>query len=236
MKGPEVFHGKVIHSMDYAAMDYESAANFVKGKQVTVVGFQKSALDIAMECSVAHGLRNPCTVLYRTEQWNVPANLPRGLPLTCLCLNRFSELLVHKPGEGFFPSLLATMLSPLDSEVIKSSETFLRLKFSKTTNKAPLMKHFLSIEMKCQWLAELLDDTFKLHSIKEMENDMVEWDEYLKRSSGEHYRRSCIALPIWYNDQLCKDMGWNPKRKKGFFAELFESYGPLDYVSPSRSN
>ncbi|KAI9180235.1 hypothetical protein LWI28_002600 [Acer negundo] len=81
-----MFHGKVIHS----AMDYESAANFVKGKQVTVVGFQKSALDIAMECSVANGLRNPCTVLYRTEQWNVPANLSWGVPLTCLCLNRIS--------------------------------------------------------------------------------------------------------------------------------------------------
>ncbi|KAK0582390.1 hypothetical protein LWI29_025048 [Acer saccharum] len=77
--------------MDYAAMDYESATNFVKGKQVIVVGFHKSALDIAMECS--EGLKNQCTVLYRTEQWNVPANLLWGLPLTCLCLNRFSELL-----------------------------------------------------------------------------------------------------------------------------------------------
>ncbi|KAK3190214.1 hypothetical protein Dsin_029775 [Dipteronia sinensis] len=114
-KGPEAFHGKLIHSMDYAAMDYESAANFVKGKEVvvTVVGFQKSAVDIAMEWSVANGLRNPCTVLYWTEQWNVPANLSWGVPLACLCLNGFSELLVRKPGEGFLPSLLATMLSPL---------------------------------------------------------------------------------------------------------------------------
>lgn len=54
-KGPEAFHGKVIHSMEYANMDDESAAKFVTGKQVTVVGSQKFALDIAMECSNANG-------------------------------------------------------------------------------------------------------------------------------------------------------------------------------------
>ena len=74
--------------------------------------------------------------------------------------------------------------------------------------------------------------TFKLPSIKEMEKDVGKWDEYMKRYSAQYYRRSCIgALHIWYNDQLCKDMGWNPKRKKGLFAELFEPYGPNDYVS-----
>ncbi|KAK4847470.1 hypothetical protein QYF36_002280 [Acer negundo] len=63
---------------------------------------------------------------------------------------------------------------------------------------------------------------------------MVEWDRYMKRYSGRYYQRSCkSALHIWYNDQLCKDMGWNPKRKKGFFAKLFEPYGPLDYVTIS---
>ena len=138
----KAFHGDVIHSMDYANMDYESARDFVRGRRVTVVGFQKFAMDIAMECSTANGSKNstsfieiwhrffffnlmvivifiyagvehPCRVLYRTEHWTIPDYNPWGVPLPYLYLNRFSELMVHKPGEGFLLSLLATILAPL---------------------------------------------------------------------------------------------------------------------------
>ncbi|KAK3195819.1 hypothetical protein Dsin_027129 [Dipteronia sinensis] len=349
-KGPEAFRGKVVHSIDYASMDDETATNFVKGKRVTIVGFQKSAMDIAMECSAANGLENPCTILYKTKHWNVPDYLPWGVPLAYLYLSRFSELLLRKPGEGFLLGLLATMLSPLGwacskfveshikkkhqlvkhgmvpehsflqelssclistvpekfydkveegSIVLKNSQSFSfceegiladneieqlktdlvifatgfkgdkKLKdmfVSKTfqdymmgsPNEAlPLYREIIhpripqlavigfseslsnlyASEMRCRWLAELLDGTFKLPSIKQMENDTVEWDRYMKRYSGRYYRRSCIAaLQIWYNDHLCKDMGWNHKRKKGFFAELFEPYGPLDYATTSGRN
>ncbi|XP_030944327.1 probable flavin-containing monooxygenase 1 [Quercus lobata] len=344
-QGPEVFHGKVIHSMEYAAMDYESAAKLIKGKQVTVVGFQKSALDIAMECSMANGIEHPCTVLYKTEHWIVPDFFPWGVPLPLLYLNRFAELLIHKPGEGFLLSLLATILSPVRWAFSKFVESYIKKKLrlaklgmvpkhsflqqlssclicimpekfydkveegsiilKKGTNfsfckggvmingEEQLLKTDLVIlatgfrgdrklkdifvsptfkdhmagspnttvplyrecihpripqlavigfsesvsnlytsEIRCRWLAELLDGTFKLPSIKDMEKNVEIWDKYMKTYSGRYYRRSCIgAIQIWYNDQLCKDMGWNPKRKKGLIAELLEPYGPLDYVS-----
>ncbi|KAK9052085.1 hypothetical protein SSX86_028713 [Deinandra increscens subsp. villosa] len=53
--GPEVFCGKAIHSMEYATMDHDEAAAFVKGKKVVVVGFGKTGLDIARECSSVNG-------------------------------------------------------------------------------------------------------------------------------------------------------------------------------------
>ncbi|KAI8553909.1 hypothetical protein RHMOL_Rhmol05G0053000 [Rhododendron molle] len=305
-KGPEVFQGKVIHSMDYAAMDYATAKELVNGERVAVVGLQKSALDIAMECSTVNEMDLPCTVIYRTEHWNIPDFQPWGVPLAYFYLHRFSELSIHKPGEGPLLSLLATLLSPVRwafSKFVEShvkhklklakfgmvpKHSFLQELSSCLTSTVPddfynrvekgsirliqalafakkdliagspdktvplyrecihpripqlavigFSESFANLytsEMRCRWLAELLDSTFKLPSIKEMEKDIAEWDEYMKQYSVKNYRRSCIgALHIWYNDQLCKDMGWNPKRKKGFVAELFEPYGPMDYACP----
>ncbi|KAJ0635668.1 putative flavin-containing monooxygenase [Helianthus annuus] len=88
-------------------------------------------------------------------------------------------------------------------------------------------------EMRAKWVVSLLEGAFKLPSVNEMEKDIARWDEYMKQSIEEyHYRSSVGALEIWYNDQLCKDMGMSRLRKKGPFANLFEPHGPLDYVSP----
>ena len=52
-------------------------------------------------------------MLYKTEHWNLPNHHPWGIPLSLLYMNRFAELLIHKPGEGFFLYLLAVLLSPI---------------------------------------------------------------------------------------------------------------------------
>jgi len=54
-KGPETFDGQVIHSMDYSKMGTKKATEMVKGKRVTIIGYLKSAIDIAAECAVANG-------------------------------------------------------------------------------------------------------------------------------------------------------------------------------------
>lgn len=94
--------------------------------------------------------------------------------------------------------------------------------------------------MRARWLACFLDDGFMLPSKQIMEKNIMEWDKYYKRYSGNSsdcYRRSCITpIHIWYNDQLCKDMGCNPRRKKGFFGELFLPYHPADYANLELKN
>ncbi|KAK8943188.1 putative flavin-containing monooxygenase 1 [Platanthera zijinensis] len=347
-EGPETFNGKVIHSMDYSNMDSTAAAELIKGKRIVIIGYLKSALDLASDCANINGPEHPCTMIIRTKRWNIAQLEAWGISLKYFYFNRFSELLLHKPGEGLGLSIIATMLSPLrwifskfvesylmktipmkrhgmvpeysffegiivglldglpenfydkveDGRIIlKPSKTF---KFCKNgvlaegetkpieadlviygtgyngdqkirdifvspwfkniaarTEDAiiPLYRECIhpqipqlaiigysdsisnlyTSEMKARWLACFLDDGFILPSRKDMEKNISEWDKFFKKYSGNssrYYRRSCInSVHTWYNDQLCKDMGCNPRRKKGFFTDLFMPYGPSDYAT-----
>ncbi|KAI7728402.1 hypothetical protein M8C21_016225 [Ambrosia artemisiifolia] len=343
-KGPEVYQGQAIHSMEYSAMDNNKAAEFVKGKKVVVVGFGKTGLDIARECASVNGPEHPCTILYRHDHWKIGSWFPWGFPISSFLFSRFRELLIHKPGEGFLLSFVATALSPLRWAIWKLLEIYIisNLQLAKfdmvpphsvsqdlhsglvmylpnpqnfidTLNKGSiklkkspsfsfyekgvlisqddtqieaqvvifatgfngkqklknifesqtfgqliedsqrvglyresippripqiavigysegLLSLYIS-ESTSRWVATLLDGKFKLPSINEMEKDVTRWDEHLKQVSGQYYYLSALCgSEIWYNDHICKDMGVNPMRKKGLFANIFKPYGPTDYI------
>ncbi|EXB91555.1 putative flavin-containing monooxygenase 1 [Morus notabilis] len=316
-QGPEVFNGEVIHSMDYSAMNNDKAAEVIRRKRVTIVGSQKSAVDIAAECSDKNGVEYPCTMIQRTVHWQLPSHNLWGVNFGFLYFTRFSELLIHKPGETFLLRILATLLSPLRWAISKFAESYLRWKlplkkfgmvpkssflqdissctiavlpenfYNKVEQGSIILKksqsfgfcrkgliidgesqpletdvvilatgqiihpripqlaiigyaegfsNLLNSEIRCRWLVELLSGSFQLPSIKEMQKNVRRWENNLKLYSGKYIARSCIgSVNIWYNDQLCKDMGLQHKRKKGIFAEFSQPYGPIDYVGLARN-
>ncbi|KAL6844628.1 hypothetical protein ACP4OV_025287 [Aristida adscensionis] len=340
--GPEFFKGKVLHSMDYSCMD--NVAEFVRGKNVTIVGSGKSAFDIAAEVARVNGVSQPCTMICRTKHWLVHKSSIWGVPLSYFYLNRISQLLLHKPGEGFLDYIVATALSPLRWALTKVIETYFKwsiplqkhgmvpeysfsfamsacliamlpegfydrvdegsiiLKKSKTFSfcddgitlqdgneciksdvvilatgfrgdqklrdiftanwckrivagspdtAVPLYRECIhpripqlaivgysesltdlyASERMANWVAHFLGSGFQLPSIKRMEESVEEWAKYKNQYNGKYFRRSCIStVNIWFNDQLCRDIGCNPRRKKGFLAEWFQPYGPADYA------
>ncbi|WOK94777.1 hypothetical protein Cni_G03482 [Canna indica] len=134
-KGPRVFDGKVIHSMDYSNLDNASAAALIKGNRVTIFGSGKTAFEIASECADANGVGLPCTMMLQTKRWFLDESFCMRFPLFgYFYRNRFSELLVHKPGEGVMMSLLATFLAPLRWLFSKITERYF-------TRNMPLKKH-----------------------------------------------------------------------------------------------
>lgn len=343
-QGPEVFNGKVIHSMHYSDMDKASAAELIRRKRIAIIGSQKSAIDIAGECANANGVEYPCTMIQRSAHWYLPGGSLWGVSLGFLYFNRFSELLIHKPGETFLLKFLATMLSPLRWGVSKFAESYLRWKlplkkygmipkhsflqgfsscqigmlpenfydkveegsivlkksqsfsfckegliidgetqplktdlvilatgykgdqklknmfksqifqkhiFGSSTSIVPLYRQIIhpripqlavigyaegysnlfNSEIRCQWLTHFLDGNLELPCVRDMEKDIILWEKNMKQYAGSNFKRSCIgSTNIWYNDQMCKDMGCKHKRKKGIFAEYFQPYGSTDYA------
>ncbi|XP_010494596.1 PREDICTED: putative flavin-containing monooxygenase 2 [Camelina sativa] len=73
-KGPEIFKGKVLHSMDYSKLHKEKASLLLRGKNVAVIGFKKSAIDLALESALANQGEEgkTCTMVVRTPHWVIP--------------------------------------------------------------------------------------------------------------------------------------------------------------------
>lgn len=53
-KGPQVFQGKVLHTLDYCKLNEEESTELLKDKKVVIFGYKKSAIDLAVECAEAN--------------------------------------------------------------------------------------------------------------------------------------------------------------------------------------
>ncbi|KAK4493252.1 hypothetical protein RD792_017871 [Penstemon davidsonii] len=137
-KGPEIFHGKVMHTLDYCKLNEDESTQLLKGKKVVIFGYKKSAIDLAVECAEAN--QGPdgqtCTMVVRTLHWTVPHYSVWGLPFYMFYSTRASQFLHERPNQGLFRTVLCHMLSPMRRAMSKIIESYL-------TSKLPLEKYGL---------------------------------------------------------------------------------------------
>ncbi|KAL6868285.1 hypothetical protein ACP4OV_015130 [Aristida adscensionis] len=341
-RGPGVFHGQVLHSMDLSNMDHAAAVELVRGKRVAVVGSGKSAYDVVAQCADTNGARHPCAMICRKPRWMVNGGFVWGVSIGHLFANRLAETMVAgKPGEGLALGLVATLLTPLRWVFSKLAEAYFKMNipamakhgmvpgtrfsssistcrlgvlpdrfYDKVDDGSVVIKRAKSVgfcadglvledtgehvvadvvvlatgfrgdkkledvfvsprfkkmvsrtsnlyrqcvhpripqmaiigysegpssvyiyEMMAKWVAHFLDGAFRLPEVGTMERSAAEWGEYMRRQGEGCLEVQCLGgINTWYNDALCRDMGYNPRRKHGFLAEWIEPYGPTDYA------
>ncbi|KAH9305700.1 hypothetical protein KI387_010104 [Taxus chinensis] len=131
-KGPEVFQGKVLHTMDYSALEEKQAYKLLKGKRVVIIGYQKSAMDLSVECAEANQGENghPCTMVFRRTHWILSEDyMCSGVHLAYLYGTRFAQFLLGKPDQGFMLNSISYLFAPLRWAVSKFVEFSLLWKF-----------------------------------------------------------------------------------------------------------
>lgn len=119
-KGLESFTGKVLHS---------SAVNdpaLLENKSVAVIGFAKSATDIA---TLAADRSSECHLLYRKAQWKVPRYFGNVLNMRYLLFSRFSEAFFNCPRKTLFQKILHTVGRPMVWAQWRGLELLLKSQF-----------------------------------------------------------------------------------------------------------
>ncbi|CAA0221344.1 putative flavin-containing monooxygenase 1 [Arabidopsis thaliana] len=125
-KGPEMFQGKVMHSMDYCKLEKEEASTLLSGKKVAVIGFKKSAIDLALESALANQGEGgkACTMVVRTTHWGIPHYWVWGLPFFLFYSSRASQFLHDRPNQSFLRTLFCLLFSLLRAVVSKFIESY----------------------------------------------------------------------------------------------------------------
>ncbi|KAJ1439963.1 Flavin monooxygenase FMO [Sesbania bispinosa] len=243
-KGPEVFKGKVLHSLDYCKLDREGTNELLKGKKVVVVGYKKSAIDLALECAQANQGPDgqPCTMVVRSLHWTLPHYRIWGVPFFMFYATRSAQFFHGSPNQGLLRSLLCLLFSPMRQGISKFIESYLswKLPLDKGTIH-PLIPNMAFVgyvesvsnlytsEIRSMWLSGLIDGKFKLPGVEKMLAQIFKDIETMKKST-RFYKRHCITtFSINHNDEICEDLGWNSWRKKSWIKEVFSPYFSGDY-------
>ncbi len=113
--------GQILHSSQV------KDATLLKGRKVAVLGFAKSATDIA---TLAANEAERCTLIYRKAQWKVPRYFGNKINMRYLLFSRLSEAFFDSPHKSFGQRLLHTIGRPLVWAQWRGLEALLKWQFS----------------------------------------------------------------------------------------------------------
>ncbi|TYH15382.1 hypothetical protein ES288_A05G037400v1 [Gossypium darwinii] len=190
-----------------------------KGKKVAVIGYKKSAIDLAVECAEANQgpEGQPCTMVVKTLHWTVPHYSVWGLPFFLFYSTRASQFLHEKPNQTFLRTMLCYLLSPLRRGVLKFIESYLLWKL-------PLQKYGLKPDHPFE------EDYASCQMVIMPENFFTEADKgniVFKRSSNWWFWKEGIEFDD--NTKMKADVvilatGYDGKKKlKTILPDLFRS-------------
>lgn len=131
--------GQILHSSQV------KDASMLKGKKVAVLGFAKSATDIA---TLAADVSENCTLIYRKAQWKVPRYFGNKINMRYLLFSRLSEAFFNSPQKTTGQRLLHSMGRPLVWMQWRALEALLKMQFSlKACDMIP--KHHIEDQISC---------------------------------------------------------------------------------------
>jgi len=103
--------GVLLHTSELAQKMPDISAG-VAGRTVVVLGFGKSALDVATMAATA-GTAKSVKLVHRSLWWCMPKKILSLIPFPSLFLSRFGYLLLPSPYEGTLARILRFLLTPL---------------------------------------------------------------------------------------------------------------------------
>lgn len=112
--------GQIVHSSQV------KDESLLIGKHVAVVGFAKSATDIA---TLSADLAKSSTLLYRKAQWKVPRYFGNKVNMRFLLFSRLSEAFFNAPRKSLFQKILHSAGRPLVWAQWRGLEALLKMQF-----------------------------------------------------------------------------------------------------------